>query len=173
LENKRRVKTLADRGIDEAEAIKLVRGYPDSQILHQIEAMEWEIRKGKKVTNKAGYLRMRIVENRSDPQGFVSKANRDKLERQKEEKKRGQRLETQRRKKDVETMEQAEGERIKLIWSALSEEDRKVHEARAFKAANEFDRRYLEAPGRVGEGVRWSLKTAYAKNFLSQTNNVL
>jgi hypothetical protein len=163
LENKRRVKTLADRGIDEAEAIKLVRGYPDSQILHQIEVMEWEIRKGKKVTNKAGYLRMRIVENRSDPQGFVSKANREKLERQKEEKKRGRRLEIQRRKKDVETMEQAERERIKSIWSALSEEDRKVHEARAFKAANEFDRRYLEAPGRVGEGVRWSLKTAYAK----------
>ena len=168
VENKRRVKTLTDRGIDKAEAQKLVRGYPDSQILHHVEVMDWEIKKGRKIVNPGGYLRTRIVENRPDPGDFVSKVDREKLVGRKKKKMRTKHLEAQRIKKESEAIERAERKRIESLWSGLSDENRKFHESQAFEAANEFDKKYLTDPGRVGEGIRWNLKKAYSEKHLTR-----
>lgn len=78
-------KSLVERGISEKEAFRLACAHSMSILLRQIDIFDWEIQNGKKLSNPGGYLRQRIIENYSEPEGYLTKSEREKAERIKKE----------------------------------------------------------------------------------------
>lgn len=112
---------LIARGVTPRTATDLVRDFPEPLIKKQIEQLAWQIeRKGRKApADPAAYLVDAIRKDYASPQGFESKADRDKREEAKRER---ERLEAAavRRKREARAAEQEQKTRIDAYLKGLS-----------------------------------------------------
>jgi len=111
------VKELVDRGLTHKTAEKLCAGHSEPLVAHKIEVFDWLVETNSNLIKKspAGFLRKSIEEDYAEPQGFVSRG-----EREKRAKKAAERQQQQERQRKVEEYEyQTKTPPEKLVYGDL------------------------------------------------------
>ena len=111
------VKELVDRGLTHKTAEKLCEGHSEPLVAYKIEVFDWLVETNSHLIKKspAGFLRKSIEEDYAEPQGFVSRE-----EREKSAKKAAERQQQQEQQRKVEKYEyQTKTPPEKLIYGDL------------------------------------------------------
>ena len=159
---------LISRGVSRFIADEMVAQYPAELIAAKIEVLDWQLsKKDKKVTtNPAGYLVDSIRKGYATPKGFVSKAEREKLDQAAKEA-RQREEEAARIKREELARERREREAIDAYLKALSPEKR-----------DEIDRiaaAQVEADGIPGPLVRMGIdikRRAHVRQLLQDAGKL-
>jgi hypothetical protein len=137
---------LIGRGVTPAVASELVRGHGEEEVRVQIEHLDWlaEKRPGK-VADPAAWLVAAIREGHAPPKGFVTRAERRRLEEARQAQER-ERAEDRRRRREREARERVLREEVDVYLGRLTPAERKALEAEVLdRAGPEARRTYEEA----------------------------
>jgi hypothetical protein len=115
------VTELTQRGVTAAKAVELAGNYPAKGLHVKIEVFDWLMEKKDKRVAKspAGYLVKSILDDYAPPTGFISKADRKRLEEARQTKD-CEAAQDRRRKQDVEAREREEKKAITAYWESLT-----------------------------------------------------
>jgi hypothetical protein len=131
---------LIGRGMTAATAIKLVEGSPAELIERQLEYFDWLIgRKPEKIGQPGGYLVDAIKKDYAAPKGFISRAERQKSDEERQAKSHQADIE-RRQKQQAAAEEQADRAAFDAYVKQLSKAERADLEAKALAAASEESR---------------------------------
>ena len=134
------VTELASRGVTKATAEELVQKHPAEFIQIKLDVFDWLMEKQDKRVGKspAGYLVKSITDDYAPPQGFVSKAERQRLEEARQARER-QAAEERRRQHKEDARLRAEQQAIAAYWDSLTPEQQAEHDAAALAQADAQD----------------------------------
>lgn len=164
--NQRMVQALTGRGISRKEATRMSSAFSSTIIRHHLDVFDFEIETGKQIPNPGGYLRTRISENYGDPPGFIPRAERErvskeKLERSESKIKRAKLEKAERKKADEEHRK-----RIDDYWKSLPKEDRSEAERKAISNANRSQLEWLKHEGSLKKATMKNLLDSYAEAMI-------
>jgi hypothetical protein len=125
-------KELTSRGVTEATARELVAGYAEERIRRQIELVDWRAKEQKKVKDLGAYLAKAIRDDFAPPEGFVSKAQRERREAAEREATRRS-AEDNREKQKRQRRDTAIHRKVTSYWEALGPAERKALDAAALR----------------------------------------
>jgi hypothetical protein len=136
---------LIARGISEHTAAQLVASYPPERIEAQIERFDWSKDKAPKsiAKNDGGFLAEAIRKNYPMPNGFESKADREKRQAEEKLKKQQEREEAARAKAAKQREADLDGKAFER-WKAMSAGERMETEAAALASVEDSVRRSYE-----------------------------
>jgi hypothetical protein len=136
---------LIARGISEHTAAQLVASYPAERIESQIERFDWSKDKAPRsiAKNDGGFLAEAIRKNYPMPNGFESKADRDKRQAEEKLKKQQEREEAARAKAAKQREADLDGKAFER-WKAMSAGERMETEAAALASVEDSVRRSYE-----------------------------
>lgn len=141
------VAVLTSRGITAKTAAELVKHHPAETIQAKVEVFDWlKEKKDKRIgTSPAGYLVKSIKDDYASPQGFITKAERD---RQAEVTRQHQQAEATktRRKQQEAHREREEAKQIAAYRQTLTPEQVAKLEADALAQASEDERQSINDP---------------------------
>ncbi len=159
---------LVEHGIDATIARQLVAAYDDEKIRHQIEILDWRLagKNASKITDPAAWLvsAIRSPNGHALPKGFVSRAERQRREEEKQAKER-QEAEERRRKQLADAEARKERAAISGFWDGLTPEQQAEHEAAAIAQADAEDLKLIE-PGPMKRFGMTIIRDKYAKKLL-------
>jgi hypothetical protein len=136
---------LIARGISEHTAAQLVASYPAERIESQIERFDWSKDKAPRsiAKNDGGFLAEAIRKNYPMPNGFESKADREKRQAEEKLKKQQEREEAARAKAAQQREVDLDGKALER-WKKMSPGERMETEAAALASAEDSVRRSYE-----------------------------
>ena len=120
-----------------ATAAELVQKHLAESIQIKIDVFDWLLGKQDKRVGKspAGYLVKSITDDYATPKGFVSKAERQRLDEARHAKER-QAADQRRREQEKEARERAERKAIDAYWASMTPEQQAELDAAATAAAD-------------------------------------
>lgn len=168
IHTKRVAQSMVDRGVSEKEALRISSAFADSLIRHHIDVFDWENSEGKKIPNPGGYLRTRIIENYTDPKGFIPRLERERLKEEKARKleRKAQALEQQ--QLNLEQEQERRAKRIEEYWVSLGAEERAAAEEEAIGKANRTQIDWMKRDGLLKQSTIQNLMDAYAEKQLAE-----
>ena len=150
------VAELTNRAVTKATAEQLVQKHPAEFIQLKLDVFDWLTEKQDKRVAKspAGYLVKSINDDYAAPKGFVSKAERQRLDEARKAKERHA-AEDRRRQQEQDARERAEQQAIDAYWKSLTPHQQAELQATADAQADAETRSMDEGPlKRIGQQLR-------------------
>ena len=167
---KRMARALVDRGVSEKESNRISNAFSDIIIKRHLDVFDWELEQGKKIPNPGGYLRTRIMENFSDPLGFIPRAQRERQAKKKKDKLKKRELQLDQMELQREQLDQKKSERISEYWASLDKLDFEKSRKKALLQANHMQREWMKTEGPIKDSVVKNLMDAYAEALVPKVN---
>ncbi|MCP5525103.1 MAG: replication initiator protein A [Verrucomicrobiales bacterium] len=157
--------TLRVRGVGARVARRIAADYPPEQVAGQIEVFDSLLanRDSRVSRNPPGFLIRAIEEDYPPPEGFVSRAEKERQAEVSAE--RRQALAKRQRKRADQRVQQEEAEAtaIRAFWAAFPLEERTWRENEALTQATQLQRSLLAGGGRAAGVTRQLLLANYAR----------
>lgn len=165
------VMELTRRGISTPKAEEMAATYPADALHMKLDVFDWLMEKQDKRIAKspAGYLVKSITDDYAPPKGFVSRAERQRLEEARQARER-QAAEDRRRKQEKEASERAEKTAIAAYWASLTPEQQAELDAAADATAAPEMLAMADGPmKRIGQQLR---RNDYIQQLLASREQV-
>lgn len=115
---------LVDQGVSRSVAAELVADFPDEAIERKLDVLEWlDTQKQSPKTSRAGWLTKSIRDKWDDPQGFVSREERERKKAQEDEKRQRAVEKERERQKAEKAFDDASTKRERFVWSHFQKLD--------------------------------------------------